>query len=281
LVLVALVLARAQTSVEFLPLLLASPPTTGSLPFSTFYFQAPLCSSPQYNNQVLTVNLNLPFQSWNQTAATCATVTVYNSTQMDKVIATNEDTNKNLAQYFSFAYLTSYGTLYIVVTTNNAASLTFTLDLQFKNLKLKEVPVPRSIQRLVSSQPPASTAQWIVLDQIYSDGSSFSVATGSSRLFNISYCPTGSPIYSLTFQLTALDDHSQVSLYVCTSPSQFPCTPGSALPSQSDARAMAVATVTLQTSNASVTNLQLNVWGWGQFNGTNNFLVTLNANAGK
>jgi len=275
-------LSCLSQEIKFLPLLLVSPsPLTSAGAFTNFYLQAPLCGFPEYNNQPVTFRLNLPFAAWDQASGSVATVSVYNSSKLDHLITTNVDSanNKTLLQEFTFPYLDSYNNLFIVITNGNAPNFVFTADLEFRGLssphKNSSRQVVPSEVLYVQSPPKGGDPTFTLMDQIYSDGTEYSVPTGSSRTFSMSYC-AAVPVYTLTFQVTAEDDKSAFALYVCTDPSEFPCTAGSAKREYSDPRGIAVSTVLISTTTGQFSKIQVAVYGWGEHLQSNAFLLSIN-----
>jgi len=279
----ALFLSCLSQEIKFLPFLIVSPtPLASAGAFTNFYLEAPLCSFSEYNNQPLTFRLNLPFAAWNQASGSVATVSVYNSSKLDHLIATNVDSanNKTLLQEFTFPYLDSYNNLFFVITNGNAPNFVFTTDLEFRGLSSSRqvVHVPSEVL-YVQSPPKGADPTFILMDQIYSDGTPYSVTTGSSRTFSIDYC-SAVPLYTITFQATAMDDKSAFALYVCTDPSEFPCTAGSAKRAYSDPRGIAVVTVVISTTTGQFSQIQVTVYGWGEQAQSNTFLLSINGRSG-
>jgi len=279
--LVLLVLGSAFSQEIFIPFLYVTPSPIYGPAGSTNTFYVPLCSNPAYEGYTLEISFNLPFAAWNETAQVAVAAQVYNtSDQTGTPIADNGSPGQE-QPVFSFQYKASFGDLWIKTRNGNSPNIIYTLSAEFALKTGQKVPeYKREVRpRVQHHRRPivgtSKTQATYTLTQIIADTTQYQVATGESILINFDYCPT-TEAYNIVISVVAVDDASASALYVCTNSTQFPCTPASASPANTDPRGIAVSQVILTTKNEDLTSLQANIVGWGRYNYKNTFLFSVN-----
>jgi len=239
--------------------------------YMTNYFKASFCSQSAYDGLLLTVDLNLPYTPWSTSAGTILGVQVATDAQLTNII-TNNTVNGQVQPTWSFTYSASYGDLYFRVTNGASPSIVYTFSIVFTSQTSS--PVISAITPSFSTSKP-SEYTFQDLQQLISIPQTFQVPTGGDPwVASFSYCPT-SPNYDLVIQAEGADGISAVALYVCVQPSEFPCSAGTAQQAFSNPIGSFVASVSLSTSTAQFTVLQVAVYGWGDYQKQNSFQMTV------
>jgi hypothetical protein len=219
----------------------------------------------------------MPYTLWSVSGQQIVNVLVYNNPDFTgaPIASNNGGGTLDPIQEFSFIYASSYGDLYISVTTGNAGNIVYTMTLEFGPKPTRTTLVPDAPRTAVETpQTLSKSAAVIILQQIIADSDVYTVVTGSSVLIDFSYCPSQAT-YNMIIQITATDEKTATSLYVCL-PDQIPCDASKATREHSDPRPIAVNTVSLSTTSTEFSALQVAVYGWGDYQQDNKFIFSVN-----
>jgi len=268
-------LALSLSSAIYVPTQYVSPePFDGAQPFSSITYAMPTCKSTDLDGRGLLFDVNIQNIPWNQSAAAIVNVQVYNE---NGVMIGNNTVGGQFQANFSITYQTSMGDLSITCTTGNRANIDFTFSATFSNSLEKDVK-PWSPEGLPKIELPQAV---VYLQEIINTGVKYSVTTLDTVLIDFAYCPPpDSNQYTVIITALAADPTSAVSLYICTDPSQMPCTQGSAPRQNTDARGIALVTVSLGTTTAQFQQMQALIEGMGVYGETNTFVLAVNVKVG-
>jgi len=274
LILFCLSLCTAQ---DYVPFKYVTPTAIYGGAFTKTLFFAGLCK--QYDGLDATISINMPYAAWSVSNQQIVNVLVYNNSDLSgsPIQSNNGGGTTDPTQEFNFIYQNSDGDLYIQVTTGNAGNIVYTMTLAFSNsTQMKPIfisakPVVHTVSAPLQLK---SAADFVTLNQIIVDDTVYKVLTGSHTLINFAFCPSQTS-YNIVVQVSANDERTATSLYVCL-PSEQPCDASKAAQSRSDPRPIAINTVSLPTTSTQYSNLQAAVYGWGDYQQVNEFLFSVN-----
>jgi hypothetical protein len=270
-VVLSLLACHSLAAPTFVPFTYVSPAPVYGPAYATNYFKASLCSQSAYDGMLITVDLNLPYTPWSMSAGSVLGVQVATDAQLTNII-TNNTVNGQLLPTWSFPYSLSYGDLYFRVSNGASPNIVYTVSLVFTSQKLG-IPVISAITPSLS--PSKSEYTFVDLQQLISIPQAFQTQTGGDPWVGaFSYCPT-STNYDLIIQAEGADGISAVALYVCINPSEFPCSAGTAQQAFSNPIGSFVASVSLSTNTGQFTVMQVAVYGWGEYQKQNTFMLTV------
>jgi len=235
-----------------------------------------LCNESIYDGCAITTTFSLPFTAWSVADGTFASYSVAGSGDRCASIACKNDPNAdNFPNACSFIYNKNIGArLYAFGTVGRAGGFqaTFQMKITCPHLHEKRIPPPRT------PKIPSGLADCPITALPTKRGIKLAIpgsvpTTPSTTLavkYSMAICPDKAPYAELSFSTQAVDQHSAFSTYFCP---DAPCNTNQSPPGWFDNSATA-------TNLVRITNLQLQtiyftIYGWGPYQGTNNYVFSI------
>jgi hypothetical protein len=241
-----------------------------------YYFIMHLCDGLLYHNRTVWVSVNLFSHEWSTEAHHCISVTAFGKRGF---IATNDHRSSGgeVDADFSWVYNMADGDVRFEAV-NCGGNNDWTLSTAFSDSqsgKLILKPNKRGQRSPLLDAPTANASRRVGFEPLkdynlipfMSTNAVYTVKTRGFKSFSMTHCSTDMS-YTLSIVVNAIDSHSAMSTYVCTT---SPCTAAKAV--ASDESASALNFVDVQTSSGSLQKYEVTVEGYGRYEELNSFQV--------
>eukprot|EP00794_Sanderia_malayensis_P014778 gene14778-16312_t len=238
-----------------------------------------ICKPEQYNNYSVTAHVNMP-AGWRPIIGIMAQIDLCLDFECKKIIATNFPNKKFDGNHFvNSTFLASFKTLFVRTTAGRSNYIDWTVAVEFKKPGLKDPMLEKmrevDMEQVVGIKSPVpksarSNSEVELLAQVVKTPSVETVSTLDFVEYLLYFCPDRQTTqrYLITIAATAVDSKSAMAMFVCTEPG-VSCTVNTAI--AYDPSGTGIATVTLHTGSATISEVRVLIVGYGDGQQINSF----------